>query len=147
MFSINCIVCLLITRVGEYNTECRLVWDYNIHLCPPLHPQNQVRYTKKSIYTKPVSNRFRFKPVWPNHIHYVVYRNWFTETGFQSAWGVFTQNCFEVSLVPRPIRKISSGPGYEATLRLQSTSWKHVKYMQVTIVYISNYSWHNYIVV
>jgi len=26
---------------------------------------------------KPVSNRFTFKPVWPNHIHYVVYRKQF----------------------------------------------------------------------
>ena len=26
---------------------------------------------------KPVSNRFTFKPVWTNHIHYVVYRKRF----------------------------------------------------------------------
>ena len=26
---------------------------------------------------KPVSNLFTFKPVWPNHIHYVVYRKRF----------------------------------------------------------------------
>ena len=26
---------------------------------------------------KPVSNRFRFKPVWPNYIHHVVYRKQF----------------------------------------------------------------------
>jgi len=26
---------------------------------------------------KPVSNRFTVKPVWPNHIHYMVYRKQF----------------------------------------------------------------------
>ena len=34
----------------------------------------------------PVSNRFALKPVWPNHIVM-----WFTESGFQSTLGAFTQ--------------------------------------------------------
>ena len=35
---------------------------------------------------KPVINQFTFKPVWPNHTIM-----WFTESGFQSTLGAFTQ--------------------------------------------------------
>jgi len=45
---------------------------------------------------KPVSNWFTFKPVWPKHIHYVVYRKRFPKR----IKGVYTAalNRFETAL-------------------------------------------------
>ena len=55
-----------------------------------------VRIAPFTLVLKPVSNRFTFKPVWPNHIHYVVYRKRFPK----HIRGVYTAalNWFETAL-------------------------------------------------
>jgi len=58
---------------------------------------NGTYYSPFTVALKPVSNRFTFKPVWPNHIHYVVYRKWFPKRIIR---GVYTAalNRFETAL-------------------------------------------------
>ena len=58
------------------------------HAGPHASATSQWQLEQIGVHTlalKPVSNRFTFKPVWPNHIM------WFTESGFQSVLGALTQ--------------------------------------------------------